>query len=53
MEVSSNMEKLKMNPSIDLYANDYCFQIIVFIFTKGIYAFIFLLLVLYVESKFF
>ena len=53
MDVFSKMEALKINPSSDLYANEYAFQIVAFIFTKGVYAFIVLLLVLYVESKIF
>ena len=44
------MEYLKLNPEGDLYANNLGFQIVAFIFTKGLASVVLLGVVLLVEA---
>jgi uncharacterized membrane protein len=53
IEVTSIMEILKENPSIDTYANNYEFQIVAFVFTKGVISLVILLAILGIEATYF
>ena len=53
IEVTSIMEILKVNPSSDTYANNYGFQIVAFVFTKGIVSLVILLAIFGIEATYF
>ena len=50
--ISTTMEELTLNPSIDLYANELDFQILVFIVIKGIWLLLGLVIILFIVDKY-
>ena len=52
ISINNQMKELKVNPPIELYANDLVFQIVAFIFTKGLFLLLLLIIILLLEKKF-
>jgi hypothetical protein len=53
IEVTTIVEILRENPSSDTYANNYEFQIVAFIFTKGVVSVVVLWAILGIEAFYF